>query len=153
MDQGLTEAKPEGRREGEDDRMGKELGGKVTVSRERWSPAEAGTWSCSSSSVALTSYFLNTFSKHEPNGGRRGFSFVMDIYRPGLNLPLGVLFASFNSSSVSFICASLLFSLGTRINVVPLYEAPLLSQISEDGPAGELLGRETDGQRRDGRQP
>lgn len=46
-----------------------------------------------------------------------------------------------------------LFSLGTRINVIPVYEAAILSQIEVDGPAGELLGGETDGQRRDGRQP
>lgn len=69
--------------------------------------------------------------------------------------PLGVFYLSFPpvlSHLASLIYAVSLFSFGTRINLIPVYEAAIVSQIEVDRPAGELLDGKTDGQRRDRRQ-
>lgn len=54
-----------------------------------------------------------------------------------------------SSHPASFIYSVSLFSFGTRINPIPVYEAAVVSQIEVDS---KLLDRKTDGQRRDGQQ-
>lgn len=63
---------------------------------------------------------------------------------------LSFFFVSLVSSHpASFIYSVSLFSFGTRINLIPVYEAAVVSQIEVDS---KLLDRKTDGQRRDGQQ-
>lgn len=54
-----------------------------------------------------------------------------------------------SSHPASFIYSVSLFSFGTRINLIPVFEAAVVSQIEVDS---KLLDRKTDGQRRDGQQ-
>lgn len=53
------------------------------------------------------------------------------------------------SHLASLVHAASLFSFGTRINLIAVYEAAVVSQIEVDRRVGRLLDGKTDGQGRD----
>lgn len=92
----------------------------------------------------------HTFSLYRPNA-------YMHAHTPthmqaALPLTVFVCPSPVLSHLASLIHPVSLFSFGTRINLIPVYEAAIVSQIEVDRPASELLDGKTDGQRRDRRQ-